>query len=374
MKTRVLTLGQLCLPLVFCLALTSCNKDDYYEKEFLDSPYQQPSATGSAENGSQGGEDAGGTTQGGVSGGGVAGGTSGGTTGGGTVGGTTTGGTTYVDETETFQQAASQTKKLDIVWIIDNSGSMADEQAALGANFSAFIQDFMTKNVDFKMAITTTDTTDGQKGVMVSGSDTKLTSTAAALNAQGFLDDFNGLIKVGTRGSGNEKGLEASEGFMQLYGNSFLRSDAYLAVVIVSDEEDQSPRTPAEYSDYLKTFKSEAGLVKVYTIVDTGLTNVGSGGITTGFQRYADASVNTAGTVGNIRNDFYHVLTDMGESIINLLDSFALAYDPNPSSLKVYVNNILNSDYSFDASSRSIKFTAGHLPPVGAQIKVEYQR
>lgn len=390
MKTGVLHLGQLSLALMLCLTITGCNKDDYYEKEFLDNPYQESPKTtdGSVDGGSQGGVDSGtGGTQGGVSSGGVNGGTtSGGTTGnsstggvdgGSTVGGTnggTTGGTGYINETEVFNQSATQTKKLDILWVIDNSGSMSDEQDALGTNFDAFIRDFITKNVDFKMAITTTDAVGANKGAMVAGSDTKLTSEQAALNPNTFMNDFRNMVRVGTNGSGNEKGLEGSEGFMQRYANSFLRNDAYLAVVILSDEEDQSAQAPSFYTDYLKSFKSEAGLVKVYSIVDVGLTNTGSNGVTTGYQRYAEASNLTAGIVADIRDDFYQVLTAMGDSLINLLDSFALAHDPIGGSLQVFVNGVLSSDYTFDAASRSIKFNQNNLPPVGAEIRVTYQR
>ena len=274
---------------------------------------------------------------------------------------------------EVFHQASTETKKLDIVWIIDNSGSMSDEQDALGANFNAFIQDFITKDVDFKMAITTTDTSSSElAGRMVMGSDTKLNSVAAQSNPTQFMDDFRSMVRVGTQGSGYEKGLEASEGFMNKYAATFLRPDAYLAVVILSDEEDQSAKSVASYTDYLKSFKAEAGLVKVYSIVDVGMSNTGGYGVSTGYERYASASNNTAGIVADIRDDFYTSLSDMGSSIINLLDSFALANTPVDGTLKVFVNGFESQDYTYDATSRSIKFNSNHLPPVGAEITVTY--
>jgi hypothetical protein len=466
MKTRVTTITNLVLSLTLCMGLQSCNKDEFYAKEFLNNPFQDSETTGTVDAGAQGGVDSGvdGTTQGGVTGssttgdtnGGVDGSTTGGSTTGSTVGGTdgtattggtaggatggvdgsttsgqttgsttggvdgstssgsttgstvggvdgsttsgstngsATGGTTgsttgtstggYGDcnqgssndpkcNMEKFKQASSQTKKLDIMWIIDNSGSMADEQTALGTNFSAFIDEFISKDVDFKMAITTTDTSSSdRKGRMVTGSDTKLTSTKAMADENQFKADFRSLVRVGTNGSGYEKGLEASEGFMQKYSSSFIRPDAYLAVVVLSDEEDQSAKAVSVYTDYLKTFKAEAGLVKVYTIADVNRTNSGSG-ITVGADRYIEASNQTAGVVANIRDDFHQSLTAMGDSIINLLDSFALAHDPVLGSLKIYVNGVLSSDYTFDAASRSIKFDAAHLPPVGADVTVYY--
>ena len=376
MKTRVLNLGFI---LSLLLAISACNKDEFYAKAYLDTPTSgTPDGTvdiggtsGGVDSGVDGGTT-GGSTTGSTTGGTTVGGTTGGTTGG-TVGGTTGGTTGGVAQEEIFHQSAEETKKLDIVWIIDDSGSMSDEQTALGTNFSAFIDDFITKNVNFKMAITTTDTSSAtKKGSMVVGSDTKLTSAAAQANPTQFKSDFTNLVKVGTRGSGNEKGLEASEGFMEKFSNTFVRPDAYLAVVVISDEEDQSSKTVAQYTDYLKSFKSSAGLVKVYSIVDVNNTNCCSNGIATGSERYKQASNNTAGLIGDIRDNFYNVLSDMGGSIINLLDSFALANEPVVGTLKVFVNNVETSSYTYDSATHSIKFNQNSLPPVGAEIKVTY--
>lgn len=460
MKTRVKTFTNMFLSLTFCLGLASCNKDDFYQKEFLDNPFQDPTTKEPVDNGGHDGDLPGtdGGTQGGVDSG-VGGGTTGGTTGtspsepsdpddgsstGGSTGGTnpteptdpddgsSTGGSTggtnpteptdpvdpieptdpvnpteptdpgdgtsYVDcnqghgndadgvdesnptigtdprcKREKFTQTSSVSKKLDIVWVIDNSGSMKDEQDALGANFSAFIQDFITRDIDFKMAITTTDTSSSyEKGRMVTGSAEKLNSVAAQNNPVKFMEDFKKLVQVGTSGSGYEKGLEAADEFMKRYSSSFLRKDAYLAVVILSDEEDQSAKSVATYTNQLKKLKDEEGLVKVYSIVDVGLTNTQGYGVSTGYKRYADASKNTAGIVADIREDFHKSLSDMGGTIINLLDSFALANDPVSGTLKVYVDGVETTHYTFDEASRSIKFNAEHIPSVGAEITVTY--
>ena len=264
--------------------------------------------------------------------------------------------------TELFQQ--TDQKKVDIVWIIDNSGSMSDEQAALGSNFNAFIQDFVDTEVDFKMAITTTDPRDAYKGLMVPDSDIKLNSAAAQASPTQFIADFNSLVKVGISGSGSEQGLKASEEFIARYNTSFFRPDAYMVFVILSDEPDQSPRLPEEYSALLKANKSNSGLVKVYSIVD----------MNTGFDRYASVSQSTAGEVGNIRSDFHETLSGMGASIMNLLDSFALSHSPIASSLKVYVNNVEVKDFSFDEKSLSVKFNPNFIPPVGSDIKVTYEK
>jgi hypothetical protein len=201
----------------------------------------------------------------------------------------------------------------------------------------------------------------------------KLTAAKAQANPNQFKADFRSLVQVGTSGSGYEKGLAASEGFMQKYASSFIRPDAYLAVVVLTDEEDQSARTPVEYVNYLKSFKADAGLVKIYSICDLEGLSTGSG-ISTGCKRYAEASKNSAGTASSIRNDFHQVLSEMGDSIINLLESFPLAQKPVVSSIKVSVNGVETVDFTYDAASNSIKFNQGHVPAMDSAIVVNYQK
>lgn len=52
--------------------------------------------------------------------------------------------------------AEQETAKLDILWMIDNSGSMCQEQKALRENFGTFINNLAKNDLDFHIGITTT--------------------------------------------------------------------------------------------------------------------------------------------------------------------------------------------------------------------------
>src|SRR5947208_14604678 len=52
------------------------------------------------------------------------------------------------------QQSAS---KIDVLWVVDNSGSMAPRQQNLARNFSSFMDVFTKSKVDYRLAVTTTD-------------------------------------------------------------------------------------------------------------------------------------------------------------------------------------------------------------------------
>jgi len=275
-----------------------------------------------------------------------------------------------LDKLNEFTQNKAKEAAVDILWVVDDSGSMSDEQKALAYNFDIFIHEFLTKKVDFQMFITTTDATSRKNGRMV-GAPGLLTSEAAKRNEKKFMSDFSKLIKVGTRGSGREKGIQTSLSFIDRYSKAHLRKDAYLIVVYVSDEEDQSQKKVDEYLKSIQSHKENAGLVKMYSIVTKEKSSsrwetIGS--------RYMEASEKTGGTSAHIKKDFYSILRDMGGKIVDLTDSFALSGTPYNNLIEVKVDGkIVSTGWSYDANSRTLKFSKDSVPNEGALIKVSYK-
>lgn len=249
---------------------------------------------------------------------------------------------------------------------------MSDEQNSLGSNFELFITDFIDRNVDFKMGITTTDTTGQNGGRAVTNSQARLTSAAAQADRVQFLQDFRTMVRVGINGSGAEKGLQASELYVNRYLNSWMRDDAYFVVVYLSDEEDQSPRMPSEYLSFLQSAKSSAGFFKAYSIVGMTGCPVNVNGYSCGYARYDHLAQNSGGTSANITGNFASILTDMGQQIITLLDTFPLAHDVIPGTLEVRFDGVVQAS-GWQVDSRQLKIQNGFVPPAGTVITVRYQ-
>jgi len=275
------------------------------------------------------------------------------------------------DRVEYFTQDTSRNGDVDILWVIDDSGSMADNQDALSRNFNSFITQFLDKKIDFKMAITTTDGTSTRNGKMI-GDSSKLTSASAIGNRNAFINNFMKWVKVGTSGSGIEQGLKTASSFLDRYGASYLRDDAYLAIVFLSDEEDQSGKAITNYLSQYQAAKRSKGMVKAYSIVTQNLQSTKQWE-TLGV-RYNAVSKATGGTMSDISEDFSSTLKDIGGSIVNLVDRFALAESPYQDKISVFVNSIkMESGWSFDINSHSLKFNANAIPVEGAKIEIRYQ-
>lgn len=149
-------------------------------------------------------------------------------------------------QTDRFEQIKASS--IDILFVIDNSGSMQPHQEALAANFSRFMElidpDPSTRGedgeVDYRLAIASTDA-ENEAG--------KLHGTPAVLQPDpGSLDAFRKNVLVGTKGAAREEGLRAAEFALEAAGKlkdaqgrkAFLRDGAFLYVIFVSDEDDKS--------------------------------------------------------------------------------------------------------------------------------------
>lgn len=113
------------------------------------------------------------------------------------------------------QTAASQ---IDVLWVVDNSGSMAPRQENLAKNFSAFIGEFSKASVDYRLAVASTDVVN-QAGKLLGNP--RLISPQTPNGAAAF----SANIKVGTSGSAFESGTPGWE----------------LDLVLQSIEQEQAP-------------------------------------------------------------------------------------------------------------------------------------
>ncbi len=159
----------------------------------------------------------------------------------------------------------SKAGKLDLLVVVDDSRSMTDEQVNLASKLSA-----LTKHLK---------STDWQVGVITTSSCALRNSGKPIKNTDSTADaDFVRAINVGNTGSGDERGILRAYQLLSGAGNcdnSWLRADAALGILFVSDEESFCPSggcqtgdRPAHLETLLKTTQSRpAERLKAYALI-----------------------------------------------------------------------------------------------------------
>lgn len=177
-------------------------------------------------------------------------------------------------ETVIVQQTQPRAK-VDILWVVDSSGSMAWAQNQLKSKFQSFAQKLKETRIDFQVGVTSLDVcqTDSTTGYAVANalcpSATYIPdavkvggkfvgSLRGSLQADpgskktilrdmpDFVEAFQRTALLGTKGSAFEHGLWAAkmavEKSLPSGGENagFVRPDASLSVIVLSDEEDDS--------------------------------------------------------------------------------------------------------------------------------------
>ena len=170
-------------------------------------------------------------------------------------------------------------RNIDILFVIDDSGSMADKQMNLATNFPNFISVLNTIEgglPDVHIGVVSSDMgtkgldgapgpgvgTVGQGGCANTGDDGKLQTSGAPLSAGStFISDikdtmgqriknytgtleatFSQMARLGATGCGFEQHLHSMQRSLQntQANPGFLRPDAFLAVIFIADEDDCS--------------------------------------------------------------------------------------------------------------------------------------
>lgn len=223
-----------------------------------------------------------------------------------------------VDQADVFEQKAAA--QVDILWIIDNSESMAAEQFKIASRFNQFFNQLITSQVDYHIGIVSTDDSDmgvlrdyegpdvagcagcrfidntvpcGDPSVDVTGMSESEAESAllAACPAQLV---FRKLVSIGIDGSSLEEGFEQAARALGAYdidpatslpdpasvpseNAGFLRTAASLYIIFVSDEEEgaKADAPPVRYFQRLfEGLKGAGNENKVAVAAITGYPGV----------------------------------------------------------------------------------------------------
>lgn len=269
--------------------------------------------------------------------------------------------------------------KVDILWVIDNSGTMGPKQTNLINSINSFMDSFVNLDFDYHIAVATTDiSATGQNACIVGApaivtSSTPNPNTAVANNAN-----------VGFFGSADAHGLDVVQAALSdpnLSGCNagFLRPDAFLAVIFFSDADDDTAATVENLEAFLDTLKPpftlpngtsvhawSASAMVVNNVSDPNCIALGPASeLGTKYMQLANDS---NGQIASIcAGNFSAGLLSVATKILQATTAIHLKREPDPSTIGVVMNGKFIEEspvngWQYDASINSIVFYGNAIP------------
>jgi len=256
---------------------------------------------------------------------------------------------------------------LDVLWVIDDSGSMNPYQVMLANQINFFFSAFLANNPDFHMSVITT-TFPTLNGMI----------TNATHSPEVYLAS---LVNVGVFGSGMEMGIEMayqalSDPSIAGPGSQFFRDEAALVVIFVSDEPDHSGAWQG-YTSFFDNLK-EAGKFIPYAVIGDHPS-----GCVSNAHIYPINILFGAGywhLVEHYGGDWFSLcapdwgsqLQDLGNTLTNRATYILENENPIEDTITVTVNGQIVTEWAYDSTVNAVKFDPEHVPTEGQTIEIEY--
>lgn len=258
---------------------------------------------------------------------------------------------------------------VDILWVIDDSRSIAEEQAQLVLALGAFVELFATVDVDFRLGVVSTDLEQVApgtlRGPLLSPETPDLEATFAA------------QIGLNAEGSRDERGFDAA--LAALSDDVELSiSNADLELIFFSDEDDHSTLDAAAFVQALRGLRPDAalGVNPIVGDLPEGCASL-IAAADPGF-RYVEAWELTEGLRQSIcASDYESMLRRVALRAIGMRDRFLLAEVPEPSTMEVRVDGVLLHPRSphgwrYEAGTNEVVVDGYAVPLPGSELSVRY--
>ena len=291
---------------------------------------------------------------------------------------------------ETFNFNDQDTRaKVDVLFVVDNSASMLEEQQKLGSRLSSFISSLA--KIDWQIGVTTTDTSNGPFGlkgslVTLDGTNSKILNK----NTPNYETVFqNSVVRdelIGCQDpncpSADERPLEAIAMAIDKRNSDnsgFFRPGADLAVVILSDEDERSSGGSGamQPSEVITRYKIATGgqtsIAAFGIIIEPGDSTCYSAQSSNGgsYGRAASLFASlTGGVTGSICDtDYSSSLTSIGNKVREQVRTITLRAMPNPDTIQLRIRPF-DPNLTWVVEGQTIRFNTP--PKAGTRIDVMY--
>jgi hypothetical protein len=192
-----------------------------------------------------------------------------------------------------------------------------------------------------------------------------------------LLTAFESAVTLGTSGSGTEQGFkygtQAITPPMATPGgpnDGFLRDEAGLRVIVVSDEDDQSPDTVTHYVSLMQSLR-----VNPDHVIFSGITGQMTGCATAySAPSYEQAIGMTGGLSESICTaNWTNAVENLAYLAEHYADTFVLSAIPQAGTIEVFVNgSAVITGWSYEAALNAVVFDWASVPDNGDVVEIGY--
>lgn len=248
---------------------------------------------------------------------------------------------------------------VDILWVIDPSGSMVNDRPRVVAGIGDML--LLLPLTDWRLAIISTDPVKAaltHEFPLIPGDD-----------AQDAEDQMNITV------SGmHEKGFDAAKSYINnSYSQTWMRDGAALLIVFVSDEEEQSTANFPSSSDFVNWISSQRDYIFISSIVqlEQGVTVCPGTAVIFQGDRYMDAADAFSGQKIDIcSEDWSQGVADAGNQV-QQYDYWELTHIPiYDDRIYVFIDGVPNYNWHYDATENRVYFNT--MPEDKSLVEIAY--
>jgi hypothetical protein len=292
---------------------------------------------------------------------------------------------------DTFQQRTVAAS--DILFVVDSSGSMGDEQEELAANFERFISAFQDSSLDFHIGVVDGAVEQEDRWgrlVEVDGARWIDNQTADPVAR------FTTMANVGVDGFGEcEMALQQSFSALESQSNpgrwneGFYREDALLSVIVISDEDDHGDDgnqwtgmcDGIAVSEYIPWLEQIKGFGDADQVIFTGIVGDRPDGcsVDDNSAQYGAAYWEVIDALGGnffsiCSPDWGDFLVELGLEAAGLKQAFHLRRVPDVDTILVRLDGeeADPSTWEYDPIRNAVTFPTAHIPLPLVTIEVTY--
>ncbi|MSQ02652.1 MAG: VWA domain-containing protein [Myxococcales bacterium] len=275
---------------------------------------------------------------------------------------------------------------VDVLFVVDNSGSMIEEQDNLRQNFEGFMSYFTDSGLDYHVGVVSTDMDDRQQSGKLQDDDERngryIDNTYSGADA---VASFRQRAALGTNGSSDERGKDAAYTALTTEVDNtnagFYREDAVLSIVVISDEVDYSRKiSTLEFISWMNSLKPEDDQAWFSSIVGPAPRGCSSGaGNAEQGVGYLEVTDGVGGISYSIcQSDYSSVLEELGMQAAGLKREFFLSEAPVPDTIAVSVNTegdrekFADDAWTYSDTRNSITFSS-YVPEPLAVVLISYE-